>query len=98
MATSLSRWRSKVTDLEKALAAAMDDLKQLKSRPDDETLLELYSYYKQATDGDVAGSRPGPFDFKARAKFDAWEARKGMSKEVAMKGYIKLVNHLKATS
>ena len=66
-------------------------------RPDNETLLELYSYYKQATDGDLTGERPSAFDFKARAKFDAWNARKGMSKEAAMKAYVKLVDHLKSS-
>ena len=66
-------------------------------RPDNETLLELYSYYKQATDGDLTGERPSAFDFRARAKFDAWNARKGMSKEAAMKAYVKLVDHLKSS-
>ena len=51
-----------------------------------------------ATDGDVEGPKPGPFDFVPRAKYDAWQARSGMSKDVAMKGYIKLVNHLKAAN
>ncbi len=42
----------------------------------------------------MTGDRPGAFDFKARAKYDAWKAREGMSTEIAMKGYIKLINHL----
>ena len=76
--------------------AAQAEVKKLSSLPDSESLLELYSYFKQATEGDVSGDRPSPFDFKARAKFDAWADRKGMSKEAAMTGYVKLVNHLKA--
>jgi acyl-CoA-binding protein len=85
-----------VATLEQQFAAAQADAQKLTDKPDNDTLLELYSYYKQATEGDITGSKPGAFDFKARAKYDAWENRKGMSKEVAMKGYIKLVNHLKA--
>lgn len=68
----------------------------LGTKPDNDTLLELYSYFKQASAGDAAGTRPGAFDFVARAKYDAWAARKGMSKDVAIRGYIKLVEHLQS--
>ena len=44
----------------------------------------------------MSGDKPGAFNFVARAKYEAWEARKGMKREVAMKAYVKLVNHLKA--
>ncbi|HEY7739932.1 MAG TPA: acyl-CoA-binding protein [Steroidobacteraceae bacterium] len=83
-----------MSDLKKAFEAAQAAAKKLPAKPDNDTLLELYSYYKQATEGDAAGDRPGAFDFVARAKYDAWAARKGMSKDVAMKGYVKLVEHL----
>lgn len=82
--------------LEEQFAAAQADSKKLSQRPDDDTLLELYAYFKQATEGDVTGDKPGAFNFVARAKYEAWEARKGMKREVAMKAYVKLVNHLKA--
>jgi acyl-CoA-binding protein len=81
--------------LEEQFKTAQADVQKLSERPDNDTLLELYSFYKQATEGDVAGDKPGAFDFKARAKYDAWEARKGMSREVAMKAYVRLVEHLK---
>lgn len=81
--------------LQEQFQAAQADVQQLSERPDNDTLLELYSFYKQATEGDVTGDKPGAFDFKARAKYDAWEARKGMSREVAMKAYVRLVEHLK---
>lgn len=84
-----------MSDLKKAFEAAQAAARKLPSKPDNDTLLELYSYYKQATEGDAAGDRPGAFDFVARAKYDAWAARKGMSKDVAMKGYVKLVEHLR---
>ncbi len=83
-----------MTDLEKSFAAAQAAAKKLREKPDNETLLELYSYFKQATEGDVSGDRPGTFDFVARAKYDAWKARKGVKKEAAMRAYIKLVEHL----
>jgi acyl-CoA-binding protein len=85
-----------MSDLEKCFAAAQKAAKSLPERPDNETLLELYSYFKQATEGDVADQRPGPFDFVARAKHDAWAARKGMKRDAAMRGYVKLVEHLKS--
>ena len=76
--------------------AAQAAAKALRDRPDNETLLELYSYFKQASEGDVAGGRPGAFDFVARATYDAWAARKGMKKDIAKRGYVKLVEHLQS--
>lgn len=73
---------------------AVDRSKQLTKRPSNEELLDLYALFKQATEGDVTGDRPGGFDFKAIAKFDAWTSRKGLSKEQAMQDYIKLVDGL----
>lgn len=58
--------------------------------------LDLYAYFKQATVGDCSGSRPGMFDPKGRAKFDAWEKVKGKSKDDAMQAYIDKVKSLKA--
>ena len=81
--------------LEEQFATAQAEVQGLAERPDNDTLLELYSFYKQATEGDVTGDKPGAFDFKARAKYEAWEARKGMKRDVAMKAYIRLVEHLK---
>lgn len=75
--------------------AAVDQSKQLTKRPSNEELLELYALFKQATDGDVTGDRPGGFDFKAIAKFDAWTEKKGVAKDAAMQAYIQLVGKLK---
>ena len=77
--------------------AAVDRSKQLSKRPSNEELLDLYALFKQATDGDVSGDRPGGFDFKAIAKFDAWSGKKGLSKDDAMKAYIELVGKLVAS-
>ena len=66
----------------------------LKEKPSNEILLKLYSLFKQATEGDVSGERPGGFDFKGAAKYDAWAGQKGKSKEEASDEYVKLVNEL----
>lgn len=84
-----------MSTLEEDFAKAQADVQGLSERPDNDSLLELYSFYKQATEGDVSGERPSAFDFKGRAKYDAWASRQGMKREVAMKAYIKLVKHLK---
>lgn len=68
--------------------------KELTKRPSNEELLQLYALYKQATEGDVTGERPGGFDFKGIAKFDSWEELKGKSKEQAMAEYVALVDKL----
>ena len=64
-------------------------------RPTNEELLQLYAFFKQATEGDITGERPGGFDFKAIAKYDAWKSIQGQSKEQAATDYINLVNKLK---
>jgi diazepam-binding inhibitor (GABA receptor modulating acyl-CoA-binding protein) len=75
---------------------AVAESKQLTQRPGNDELLELYALYKQATDGDVSGDRPGGFDFKAIAKYDAWMSKKGIGKDQAMSDYINLVATLKS--
>jgi diazepam-binding inhibitor (GABA receptor modulating acyl-CoA-binding protein) len=74
--------------------AAKARVETLTKRPSNEQLLDLYGLYKQATDGDATGSRPGFLDLKGRAKFDAWASRKGLSKGDAMKKYVALVDDL----
>ena len=73
---------------------AQDRVQQLSQRPSNQHLLELYGLFKQATEGDLTGSRPGLLDLKGRAKFDAWASRKGLSKDQAMKKYVALVDTL----
>lgn len=75
---------------------AVAESKQLTKRPDNTTLLKLYSLYKQATDGDApAASDAGMFDFVAKAKYNAWDGLRGKSKEQAMEEYIQLAASLK---
>jgi diazepam-binding inhibitor (GABA receptor modulator, acyl-CoA-binding protein) len=66
----------------------------LTSRPSNDELLQLYALYKQATVGDATGKRPGMLDLKGRAKFDAWEGRKGTAKDKAMESYVALADKL----
>jgi acyl-CoA-binding protein len=79
------------TDLfERAAAAA----KALPERPDNETMLELYALFKQGSTGDVAGAKPGFFDFVGIAKYEAWEKLRGLSQEKAQSQYVSLVRKL----
>ena len=74
--------------------SAQERVKTLKTRPSNDTLLELYSLFKQATEGDVQGKRPGMLDLKGRAKYDAWAGRRGVGREPAMQQYVALVDRL----
>jgi diazepam-binding inhibitor (GABA receptor modulating acyl-CoA-binding protein) len=85
---------AKKDDLRGRFEAAAVAAKQTKKKPDNATLLKLYSYYKQATEGDVGGKRPGGFDFVGGAKYDAWAKLKGMSRDDAMHNYVKQVEKL----
>jgi acyl-CoA-binding protein len=84
-----------MADLQAQFETAAQEAQQLPSRPGNDTLLKLYALYKQATAGDVSGSRPGFTDFVGRAKYDAWAKLEGTSKEAAMRSYIELVASLK---
>jgi len=82
-------------ELLEAFTSATDRAKELPHQPN-EVLLDLYGLFKQASAGDVSGEKPGMFDFKGAAKYDAWESRRGMSKDDAMQAYIDLVDKLAA--
>jgi len=81
-----------ISQFEQAVAGS----KSLTEKPANETLLQLYSLYKQSTEGDITGEGPSnPFDFVAKAKYNAWVSLKGVTRESAMQQYIDLVNKLK---
>lgn len=76
---------------------AVKDVELLRDRPSNETLLQLYSLYKQSTEGDNLKDPPeNPFDFVAKAKYEAWASLKGKTHEEAMTAYIELVDKLKS--
>jgi acyl-CoA-binding protein len=64
-------------------------------QPSNDLKLEMYALYKQATEGDVSGKKPGMMDFINRAKYSAWEEVKGMSSDKAMQTYIDKIESLK---
>lgn len=75
---------------------AVANSKNLSEKPGNDVLLQLYALFKQSTDGDVNIDAPtNPFDFVAKAKYNAWEELKGKSKETAMQAYVDLVTKLK---
>jgi diazepam-binding inhibitor (GABA receptor modulator, acyl-CoA-binding protein) len=83
-------------DLKTSFDQAVADSKALSDKPSNDTLLHLYSLYKQATAGDVDTDPPAPYDFVGKAKYDAWSAIKGKPKDAAMQEYINLVGKLKS--
>ena len=85
-----------MSDLTAQFEAAVANSKTLPERPGNATLLKLYALYKQASEGDVSGRRPGFTDMVGRAKFDAWAALQGTTGEDAMQQYIALVEQLRA--
>ncbi|WP_332689419.1 acyl-CoA-binding protein [Devosia sp.] len=85
-----------MTDLKAAFEQAKQDVQALPERPDNDTLLRLYALYKQGSEGDVSGAKPGFFDFVGTAKYEAWAKLKGTSQDEAMKKYVDLVKKLTA--
>jgi diazepam-binding inhibitor (GABA receptor modulating acyl-CoA-binding protein) len=84
-----------MSDLQTRFETAAQEVQQLPSRPDNSTLLKLYALYKQATQGDISGKRPGFTNPVGRAKHDAWAKVKGTSAAEAMQAYVDLVERLK---
>jgi acyl-CoA-binding protein len=86
----LIKFTMKPNSLEEAVALS----NKFTSKPGNDELLKLYGLYKQATEGDNEGERPGGFDFKAAAKYNSWLNFKGKTKEEATQLYLELVNEL----
>lgn len=82
-------------ELKDQFEKAVTESKQLPEKPSNDVLLQIYSLFKQATEGDVTGERPGGFDFVAAAKYDAWAGQKGKSADEAMSAYVALIESLK---
>jgi len=91
----LTKKPTAMSELQAQFEQASKDVKNLPDKPDNDTLLKLYALYKQGTDGDVSGPKPGFFDFVAVAKYEAWDKLKGTSQTDAQTAYVKLVNRLK---
>ncbi len=80
------------SDFEQAQAK----VKTLSTRPSNPDLLQLYALFKQGSQGDVTGKRPGRLHMKDRFKYDAWAARRGSSRDDAQAAYVALVKRLLA--
>lgn len=75
---------------------AVGDSHSANIKPSNETALQLYSLYKQATEGDINIEPPqNPYDFVEKAKYEAWSSLKGKTIKEAQNEYINLVNKLK---
>ena len=85
-----------MSDLDDRFTAAAAAVQELDERPGNDDLLRLYALYKQGSEGDVTGDRPGMLDFVGRAKYDAWSGVAGMSQDDAKTAYIELVESLRA--
>lgn len=85
-----------MADLKAQFEQATKDIKSLAEKPDNDTLLRLYALYKQGSEGNVSGAKPGFFDFVGTAKYEAWEKLAGTKSEDAMKKYVDLVKKLLA--
>jgi len=83
-----------MADIKAQFDKAAAEVKSLTDRPDNDTMLRLYALYKQGSEGDVKGSRPGFMDFVGAAKYEAWEKLRGSSQDQAMKKYVDLVKKL----
>jgi acyl-CoA-binding protein len=83
-----------MSDLQKSFEQAAKDIQSLAERPDNDTLLRLYALFKQGSEGDVSGAKPGFFDFVGTAKYEAWAKIKGTAQDDAKKKYVDLVKKL----
>ena len=84
-----------MSKLKQGFEQAAKDVQALTERPDNDTLLRLYALYKQGSEGDVKGDKPGFFDFIGTAKYEAWGKLKGTPQDAAQQQYIDLVKKLK---
>ena len=85
-----------MSDVDTQFAQAQQDVQQLPERPGNLTLLRLYALFKQATEGDVHGDKPGFADLVGKYKYEAWAALQGTAQETARQQYVELVESLKS--
>ena len=84
-----------MSDLKARFDEAVANSKTLSERPDNMTLLKIYSLYKQATEGDNSEKKPSFSDVVERAKWDAWNKLKGTEGSAARQQYIDLIESLR---
>jgi len=72
----------------------VNNVKNINIKPNNETLLFLYSHYKQATIGNCNIAKPKIYDVKGTYKYDAWNKLNGMDTNTAKKLYINKIKEL----
>lgn len=85
-----------MSDVNAQFTQAQDDVQKLSERPGNLTLLRLYALFKQATEGDVHGDKPGFTDMVGKYKYEAWSALQGTGQDTAKTQYVELVESLKS--
>ncbi len=89
-----------MSDIQQAFEDAVEKVRTAPGdgdfKPSNDYKLRMYALYRQATDGDVTGKRPGMLDPVGRFKYDAWAKLKGTGAEQAMRQYIEEVNKVEA--
>jgi diazepam-binding inhibitor (GABA receptor modulating acyl-CoA-binding protein) len=83
-----------MADTDADFEAAVAAVQGMSQDPGNDTKLRLYALYKQATEGDVSGKRPGFTNPVGRAKHDAWAAVQGMDEGAARAEYVEVVRGL----
>tara|TARA_B110000046_G_scaffold64868_1_gene72295 strand:+ start:137 stop:490 length:354 start_codon:yes stop_codon:yes gene_type:complete len=71
-------------------------LKSAGKKLNDNDMLALYSYYKQATEGDNQNDKPGLFRFVELQKWKSWDKIKGLTREEARTAYVALAQHIQS--
>ncbi|KAF4520685.1 hypothetical protein B566_EDAN006361 [Ephemera danica] len=80
--------------LDERFNKAAEDVKKLKTSPSNDEMLEIYAYFKQGSVGDCNTAKPGMMDFKGKAKWEAWNGKKGVSQDEAKEKYVETVQKL----
>ncbi|KAK1836940.1 acyl CoA binding protein [Podospora conica] len=81
-----------------AFKKAVVDSQKLTSKPGNDDLLELYALYKVALGESFDNAtKPGMFDLKGKAKYNAWSALndQALTPEQAQEKYVAKVEELK---
>ncbi|WP_207001151.1 acyl-CoA-binding protein [Trinickia mobilis] len=84
-----------MSNIDARFSQAQSDVQELPEKPGNMTLLRLYALFKQATEGDVHGDKPGFADIVGKYKYEAWASLKGTARDTAKQQYAELVDSLK---
>lgn len=84
--------RSYDTSLSETFQKAAEHVRQAISKFDSDQLLELYAYYKQASEGPCSIPKPIWYDIQGKQKWESWRRLKDMDRDTAIKKYINIVS------